>query len=78
MHRCCCIPAGCQLNKGTQSCVVKEDDDFLEHLVLLRTVRSEAHQRARWSKPVAQEQGWLMAGLHAMGSLLGSTDLPGG
>ncbi|KAM6341415.1 beta-3 adrenergic receptor [Podargus strigoides] len=29
---------GCQLNTGTRSCVLKEDDDFLEHLVLLRTV----------------------------------------
>ncbi|XP_072702116.1 nucleoplasmin-like [Ciconia boyciana] len=30
---------GCQLNAGTRSCVVEEDDDdFLEHLVLLRTI----------------------------------------
>uniref|UniRef100_A0A8C8AC53 Nucleoplasmin core domain-containing protein n=1 Tax=Otus sunia TaxID=257818 RepID=A0A8C8AC53_9STRI len=32
------VPAGCQLTMGTRSCVVKEDDDFLEHLVLLRTI----------------------------------------
>ncbi|XP_009935853.2 nucleoplasmin [Opisthocomus hoazin] len=29
---------GCQLNAGARSCVVKEDDDLLEHLVLLRTI----------------------------------------
>ncbi|KAJ7416852.1 hypothetical protein BTVI_34469 [Pitangus sulphuratus] len=31
---------GCQLGAGARSCVVKEADDLLEHLVLLRTVRS--------------------------------------
>lgn len=51
VHGRCCVPAGCQLNTGTRSCVVKEeDDDFLEHLVLLRTVRPEACQRA-WLCP---------------------------
>ncbi|XP_014115035.1 PREDICTED: nucleoplasmin ATPase-like [Pseudopodoces humilis] len=29
---------GCRLATGARSCVVKEDDDFLEHLVLLRTI----------------------------------------
>ncbi|XP_068277384.1 nucleoplasmin-like [Nyctibius grandis] len=29
---------GCQLNTGSRSCVVKEEDDFLEHLLLLRTI----------------------------------------
>ncbi|XP_009467155.1 PREDICTED: nucleoplasmin-like [Nipponia nippon] len=36
---------GCQLNTGTRSCVVKEDDDFLEHLVLLRTICLGAEAR---------------------------------
>ncbi|OXB62746.1 hypothetical protein ASZ78_010813 [Callipepla squamata] len=29
---------GCELGANSRSCVVKEDDDFLEHLVLLRTI----------------------------------------
>ncbi|XP_034292692.1 nucleoplasmin-like [Pantherophis guttatus] len=29
---------GCELNHTTRRCVVKEDDDLLEHLVYLRTV----------------------------------------
>ncbi|XP_039188897.1 nucleoplasmin-like [Crotalus tigris] len=29
---------GCELNATTRRCVVKEDDDLLEHLVYLRTV----------------------------------------
>ncbi|XP_008935500.1 PREDICTED: nucleoplasmin-like, partial [Merops nubicus] len=29
---------GCQLSVDTRSCVVKEADDFLEHLVLLETI----------------------------------------
>ncbi|XP_040507396.1 nucleoplasmin-like isoform X1 [Gallus gallus] len=29
---------GCELGVNSRSCVVKEDDDFLEHLVLLRTI----------------------------------------
>ncbi|KAM6395538.1 LOW QUALITY PROTEIN: beta-3 adrenergic receptor [Rhynochetos jubatus] len=29
---------GCQLNTDTRSYVIKEEDDFLEHLVLLRTI----------------------------------------
>ncbi|CAM9767802.1 unnamed protein product [Bubo scandiacus] len=47
---------GCQLTTGTRSCVVKEDDDFLEHLVLLRTIclgadaRDELHVVAVDSK----------------------------
>ncbi|XP_019326975.1 PREDICTED: nucleoplasmin ATPase [Aptenodytes forsteri] len=36
---------GCQLNTGTRSCVVQEDDDFLEHLVLLRTICLGAEAR---------------------------------
>ncbi|XP_017681948.1 PREDICTED: LOW QUALITY PROTEIN: nucleoplasmin ATPase-like [Lepidothrix coronata] len=40
---------GCQLGTGARSCMVKEGDDFLEHLVLLRTIclgtdtRNELH-----------------------------------
>ncbi|XP_026718829.1 nucleoplasmin-like [Athene cunicularia] len=47
---------GCQLTMGARSCVVKEDDDFLEHLVLLRTIclgadaRDELHVVAVDSK----------------------------
>ncbi|KAM9368590.1 LOW QUALITY PROTEIN: beta-3 adrenergic receptor [Phaethornis superciliosus] len=29
---------GCRLDAGTRSCVVKEEEDFLEHLILLKTV----------------------------------------
>ncbi|XP_027757039.1 nucleoplasmin-like [Empidonax traillii] len=29
---------GCQLGAGARSCVVKEADDLLEHLLLLRTI----------------------------------------
>ncbi|XP_071585147.1 nucleoplasmin-like isoform X2 [Heliangelus exortis] len=29
---------GCQLDAGTRSCLVKEEEDFLEHLILLKTV----------------------------------------
>ncbi|XP_054660763.1 beta-3 adrenergic receptor [Grus americana] len=36
---------GCQLNTGTRSCVVKEDDDFLEHLLMLRTICLGAEAR---------------------------------
>uniref|UniRef100_A0A8B9M9C6 Nucleoplasmin core domain-containing protein n=1 Tax=Accipiter nisus TaxID=211598 RepID=A0A8B9M9C6_9AVES len=38
VHGRCCVPAGCQLNTSTRTCVVKEDDDLLEHLVLLKTI----------------------------------------
>lgn len=37
-----CASTGCELSVNSQSCVVKEDDDFLEHLVLLKTVRCGA------------------------------------
>uniref|UniRef100_A0A8D0FBC2 Nucleoplasmin core domain-containing protein n=1 Tax=Strix occidentalis caurina TaxID=311401 RepID=A0A8D0FBC2_STROC len=56
MHRQGRVPPGCQLTTGTRSCVVKEDDDFLEHLVLLRTIclgadaRDELHVVAVDSK----------------------------
>ncbi|XP_074898289.1 nucleoplasmin-like [Buteo buteo] len=36
---------GCQLNTGTRTCVVKEDDDLLEHLVLLKTICLGAEAR---------------------------------
>ncbi|XP_031458074.1 nucleoplasmin-like [Phasianus colchicus] len=36
---------GCELGVNSQSCVVKEDDDFLEHLVLLRTISLGADAR---------------------------------
>ncbi|XP_009316897.1 PREDICTED: beta-3 adrenergic receptor, partial [Pygoscelis adeliae] len=36
---------GCQLNTGTRSFMVQEDDDFLEHLVLLRTICLGAEAR---------------------------------
>ncbi|XP_042657445.1 nucleoplasmin-like [Tyto alba] len=48
--------SSCQLSTGTRSCVVEEDDDFLEHLVLLRTIclgadaRDELHVVAVDSK----------------------------
>ncbi|XP_025021997.1 nucleoplasmin-like [Python bivittatus] len=32
------VPWGCELNDTTPRCVVKEEDDLLEHLVYLRTV----------------------------------------
>uniref|UniRef100_A0A8C0ASA9 Nucleoplasmin core domain-containing protein n=1 Tax=Buteo japonicus TaxID=224669 RepID=A0A8C0ASA9_9AVES len=35
----------CQLNTGTRTCVVKEDDDLLEHLVLLKTICLGAEAR---------------------------------
>lgn len=63
VHGRCCVPAGCQLNTSTRTCVVKEDDDLLEHLVLLKTVRSEACRRARQSEPVPQQLGSLPRGL---------------
>ncbi|XP_052557868.1 nucleoplasmin-like [Tympanuchus pallidicinctus] len=36
---------GCELGVNSQSCVVKEDDDFLEHLVLLKTISLGANAR---------------------------------
>ncbi|XP_071435065.1 nucleoplasmin-like [Pithys albifrons albifrons] len=36
---------GCQLGTGAQSYVVKEDDDLLEHLLLLRTICLDADAR---------------------------------
>ncbi|XP_062366548.1 nucleoplasmin-like [Cinclus cinclus] len=53
---------GCQLGTGARSCVVKEDDDFLEHLVLLRTIclgadaRDELHVVAVDSKNASAER----------------------
>ncbi|KAL2296339.1 hypothetical protein Nmel_018640 [Mimus melanotis] len=53
---------GCQLGTGARSCVVKEDDDFLEHLVLLRTIclgadaRDELHVVAVDSKNACGER----------------------
>ncbi|XP_040393999.1 nucleoplasmin-like [Cygnus olor] len=47
---------GCELGTGTRRCVLQEDDDCLEHLVLLRTVslgagaRDELHVVAVESK----------------------------
>ncbi|XP_053905594.1 nucleoplasmin isoform X2 [Cuculus canorus] len=38
LERPVAAPWGCRLNADTQSCVVKEDNDFLEHLVLLKTI----------------------------------------
>ncbi|XP_062452657.1 nucleoplasmin-like [Rhea pennata] len=32
------VPWGCKLSAGARSCVVEEDDDLLEHLVLLKTI----------------------------------------
>ncbi|XP_031948162.1 nucleoplasmin-like [Corvus cornix cornix] len=52
---------GCQLGTGSRSCVVKEDDDFLDHLVLLRTIclgadaRDELHVVAVDSKNASGE-----------------------
>uniref|UniRef100_A0A669PW10 Nucleoplasmin core domain-containing protein n=1 Tax=Phasianus colchicus TaxID=9054 RepID=A0A669PW10_PHACC len=40
-----CVSTGCELGVNSQSCVVKEDDDFLEHLVLLRTISLGADAR---------------------------------
>uniref|UniRef100_A0A8C9L399 Nucleoplasmin core domain-containing protein n=1 Tax=Pavo cristatus TaxID=9049 RepID=A0A8C9L399_PAVCR len=40
-----CVSTGCELGLNSRSCVVKEDDDFLEHLVLLRTVSLGADAR---------------------------------
>uniref|UniRef100_A0A8B9HYC0 Nucleoplasmin core domain-containing protein n=1 Tax=Anser brachyrhynchus TaxID=132585 RepID=A0A8B9HYC0_9AVES len=51
-----CVSAGCELGMGTRRCVLQEDDDCLEHLVLLRTVslgagaRDELHVVAVESK----------------------------
>ncbi|XP_048783935.1 nucleoplasmin-like [Lagopus muta] len=36
---------GCELGVNSQSCMVKEDDDFLEHLVLLKTISLGADAR---------------------------------
>uniref|UniRef100_A0A8C2TUQ4 Nucleoplasmin ATPase-like n=1 Tax=Coturnix japonica TaxID=93934 RepID=A0A8C2TUQ4_COTJA len=36
---------GCELGVNSRSCMVKEDDDFLEHLVLLRTISLGADAR---------------------------------
>ncbi|XP_056364796.1 nucleoplasmin-like isoform X4 [Oenanthe melanoleuca] len=53
---------GCQLGTGARSCVVEEDDDFLEHLVLLRTIclgadaRDELHVVAVDSKNASGER----------------------
>ncbi|XP_039943752.1 nucleoplasmin-like isoform X1 [Hirundo rustica] len=53
---------GCQLGTGARSCVVKEDDDLLEHLVLLRTIclgadaRDELHVVAVDSKNASGER----------------------
>ncbi|XP_056364794.1 uncharacterized protein LOC130262052 isoform X2 [Oenanthe melanoleuca] len=61
----CADPAlspGCQLGTGARSCVVEEDDDFLEHLVLLRTIclgadaRDELHVVAVDSKNASGER----------------------
>ncbi|XP_025970005.2 nucleoplasmin-like [Dromaius novaehollandiae] len=47
---------GCELGTGARSCVVEEGDDFLEHLVLLKTIclgpdaRDELHVVAVDSK----------------------------
>ncbi|XP_023803064.1 nucleoplasmin-like [Cyanistes caeruleus] len=52
---------GCRLATGARSCVVKEDDDLLEHLVLLRTIclgaeaRDELHVVAVDSKNASGE-----------------------
>ncbi|XP_058715319.1 nucleoplasmin-like isoform X3 [Poecile atricapillus] len=52
---------GCRLATGARSCVVEEDDDFLEHLVLLRTIclgaeaRDELHVVAVDSKNASGE-----------------------
>ncbi|KAM6106779.1 LOW QUALITY PROTEIN: beta-3 adrenergic receptor [Pterocles gutturalis] len=52
---------GCQLGTGTPSCVVKEEDDFFEHLLLLRTIclgaeaRDELHVVAVDSKNTSGE-----------------------
>ncbi|XP_066062201.1 nucleoplasmin-like protein NO29 isoform X1 [Chamaea fasciata] len=53
---------GCQLGTGARSCVLEEDDDFLEHLVLLRTIclgadtGDELHVVAVDSKNTSGEQ----------------------
>ncbi|XP_074930586.1 nucleoplasmin-like [Phalacrocorax aristotelis] len=36
---------GCQLDMGTRTCMVMEDNDFLEHLVLLKTICLGAEAR---------------------------------
>ncbi|XP_032537764.1 nucleoplasmin-like [Chiroxiphia lanceolata] len=52
---------GCQLGTGAQRSVVKEGNDFLEHLVLLRTIclgadaRDELHVVAVDSKNASEE-----------------------
>ncbi|XP_027514922.1 nucleoplasmin-like [Corapipo altera] len=53
---------GCQLGMGAQSCVVKEGNDFLEHLVLLRMIglgvdaRDKLHVVAVDSKNASEER----------------------
>uniref|UniRef100_A0A8C2TX13 Nucleoplasmin ATPase-like n=1 Tax=Coturnix japonica TaxID=93934 RepID=A0A8C2TX13_COTJA len=39
------VSTGCELGVNSRSCMVKEDDDFLEHLVLLRTISLGADAR---------------------------------
>lgn len=63
-----CVSAGCELGTGTRRCVLQEDDDCLEHLVLLRTVRRAARLGARSAAP----------GSSCHGALPGSAGLPGG
>ncbi|XP_051496711.1 nucleoplasmin-like [Apus apus] len=62
---------GCQLDLGTRSCLVKEDDDFLEHLILLKTVclgaeaQDELHVVAVNSKNTCGDKPVPIAALRA-------------
>ncbi|EMP41732.1 Beta-4C adrenergic receptor [Chelonia mydas] len=46
------FPIGCELNTSTRRCVVMEEDDFLEHLVLLKTISLDGFE---FIPPVAFE-----------------------
>ncbi|XP_019370021.1 PREDICTED: nucleoplasmin ATPase-like isoform X4 [Gavialis gangeticus] len=37
-HVLSCVSLGCELNASTRKYIVKEEDDFLEHLVSLKTI----------------------------------------
>ncbi|XP_067168377.1 nucleoplasmin-like [Apteryx mantelli] len=56
------VPWGCELSTSARSCVVEEGDDFLEHLVLLKTIslgpdaRDELHVVAVDSKNTCGER----------------------
>ncbi|XP_071585146.1 nucleoplasmin-like isoform X1 [Heliangelus exortis] len=60
---------GCQLDAGTRSCLVKEEEDFLEHLILLKTVRFPEEPAGELSSALAEGTDFFPE-LLALGSVL--------